>query len=717
MSGKQYFHFTIGPVQGFVAQARRTRDFWAGSFILSWLAAVAMKSVVMQEGKDAIKFPLPDKRFMSAVESGSPSIKQGNVPNRFKAEVSQTFEPELIEQAVRTAWKELADAVWKKDLEKFFLNTDKTQKIWNRQIEGFWDIQWAVVDADTKAEASTLDKLKNWRTHMPAAEAGVKCMMMDGLQELSGAECPGRKEQDSEGPYNFWSTLRKDKEVDLREKEYLCAVAYVKRRFVHVFESLKIDMGNWAAHGWTIPKNVPSVDYMAAAPWLAQLLKKAKNNPELSQLMWSFHDSAVKLTKETSEIRTWGHPESQSNIKCVRDVDVHKKWHALDGRVFFDSMLENLRLWDKGPNATKAEDAKALLKQLKVLRKKAALEPVSPFYAILMMDGDDLGKQMSDVDKQEYITKGLSDFTNKVEGIVDKHSGFLVYAGGDDVLAILPLEYAMDCAVELRTAYDAVFREINKEARKKQPEDKQVWIQTSISAAIEYAHIKTPLGKVLGDSHKLLDNIAKDQHGRDSIACRVWKPGGLQMEWGMPWDKALNDDNRVTLDVIADQFRAGKDDKNDEREQFASKFFFRIRERFELLTPPPSDDKSDKKSEGQPPIPEEPVTFDVKGKGLENAVSLMAMEYLNSGIAKINGIKTMPEAKEKVRPLLEQCRHVVRKVTPNDGTSKTRPEITCSVDEGYVEKPNAKKHDAKKHGFKADAALLVRFLAHKGIER
>lgn len=705
---KHYFHFTIGPVQGFVAQARRTRDFWAGSFILSWLATVAMKAVTMQEGKDAIKFPLPDAAFMSAVESGSPSVKQGNVPNRFKAEVSNTFKPELVEEAVRTAWKALAAAVWKADLESFSLKTDKTRTIWDRQIDGFWDIQWAVVDKDTKAEASTLDKLKNWRTHMPAAEAGVKCMMMDGLQELSGTERPGRKEEDPEGPYNFWKALRKDKEVDLREKEYLCAVAYVKRRFVHIFESLKIERGNLTAHGWTIPKNVPSVDYMAAAPWLAHLLDKASGDAELSKLMWSFHDAAVKLTRDSSKIATLGYPEWQSNIDCVRKADAHKKWQALDGRVFFDSMLENPRLWDKGPNGTKAEDAQALLKQLKVLRKKAALEPVSPFYAILMMDGDDLGKQMSDVAKHKYITKGLSDFTRQVEDIVDCHSGFLVYAGGDDVLAILPLEYAMDCAVELRTAYDAVFTAINAKAQA----EKQVWIQTSISAAIEYAHIKTPLGKVLGDSHKLLDNIAKDQHGRDSIACRVWKPGGLQMEWGMPWDKALDDDNRVTLDVIADQFRAGKDKNDEEHEQFASKFFFRIRERFELLTPPPSDDKSDKKPEGQPPIPEESVTFDVKGKGLENAVSLMAMEYLNSGIAKANGINTMPEAKEKVRPLLEQCRHVVRQVTPNDGTSKTRPEITCAVDEGYVEKPNAKKH-----GFKADAALLVRFLAHKGIER
>lgn len=34
MTDQTTFHFTLGPVQGFVAQARRTRDFWAGSFLL-----------------------------------------------------------------------------------------------------------------------------------------------------------------------------------------------------------------------------------------------------------------------------------------------------------------------------------------------------------------------------------------------------------------------------------------------------------------------------------------------------------------------------------------------------------------------------------------------------------------------------------------------------------------------------------------------------------
>ncbi|EDN72694.1 conserved hypothetical protein [Beggiatoa sp. SS] len=99
---RHYFHFTLGPVQGFVAQARRTRDFWAGSFILSWLSAVAMSAVRAQEGK--ILFPKPDENFLAwlgdktAQKSGD-APHQGNIPNRFKAEVNPDFEPLKIEES------------------------------------------------------------------------------------------------------------------------------------------------------------------------------------------------------------------------------------------------------------------------------------------------------------------------------------------------------------------------------------------------------------------------------------------------------------------------------------------------------------------------------------------------------------------------------------------------------------------------------------------
>ena len=50
MSNGKTLHFTLGPVQGFVSQARRTRDLWAGSFLLSYLSGHAMKAVLDAEG-------------------------------------------------------------------------------------------------------------------------------------------------------------------------------------------------------------------------------------------------------------------------------------------------------------------------------------------------------------------------------------------------------------------------------------------------------------------------------------------------------------------------------------------------------------------------------------------------------------------------------------------------------------------------------------------
>ena len=702
MTAYSYFHFTLGPVQGFVAQARRTRDFWAGSFILSWLVTVAMQAVEKQGGK--VLFPLPDRQFMEALTGGSATLKQGNVPNRFKAEVPKDdFDPSAVEQAVQTAWQALADQVWKNDVASVALA--KTEAIWQRQIKNFWEIQWAVIDSAT--ESNTLDRLKNWRTHLPCPEAGVKCMSMDGWQELSGVVSPigaeGKKLK------TFWQVLRASKPdfaLDLRQGEHLCAIAFVKRRFVHYFKTLHIPMPGSIAwevitKQWVIPKAVPSVDYIAAAPWLGQLIEKAATNETLASKLWAFHDEAYyQLTNEYGE---WS-----SNIRCVKNasnVKAHHKWKALNGAVFFDSNLTNTNLWNE-----KTEIAQKVLKLLKEVRTEAKLEPVSPFYAILFMDGDSLGKQMSDDKKQDHITKGLACFTRQVEGIVEKHSGFLIYAGGDDVLALFPLEYAMPAALELRTTYDKIFAAINAERQADSDPDKRKPIDTSISAAIEYVHVKTPLAKVLHDAHDLLDKVAKDETGRDSIACRVWKQGGLQLQWSMPWRYAIdeNNSNQLVLETIADQFqqsqtkRNQKDNNTDENasanpndQNVASKFFFTIRKRFDLLNP--AKDVTDP----------EKLVFDYSdaltssnsNNGFSKAVKLMAMEYLNSGVAPEK--MTMPEAEKFLRPLLTQCLSIKRE--PEDTVDKDQPCYRYTV-------------DAFK-GLKADAALLVRFLAQKGIEK
>ncbi len=633
----QYFHFTLGPVQGFVAQARRTRDFWAGSFILSWLSAVAMKAVIAQQGD--ILFPKKNNNLLLWLEGKGTQNKpiQGCIPNRFKASVGQDFVPQRVIDSVQLAWYQLALGIYDKDIKEYA--NEQTQNIWDRQIKQFWEISWVLTD-DEK-DSAALDRRKNWRTHYSPDEPGVKCMMMACWQELSNTPKPQH-----DGLEDFWKRIResgnKAMKTDLREGEYLCAIAFVKRRFVHYFDTLKVDMpDNWTLHGWSLKSGVPSVAYMAAVHWLEAVLNKADINK-----IEAFHDAAKKLTE--------GYGEWANQIRCIETAWGKKQWKALDGNVFFQNVLKNEKIYSDVAQAEKTIAA------LKALTSDIELTPPSPFYAVLMMDGDSLGKHMSDTKKQKAITDGLDQFTREVVSIVARHNGFLVYAGGDDVLAVLPLEDALCCASELRQYYLSCFA--NK------PD-----IPTTLSGAIIYAHIKMPLSKVLHEAHHLLDKVAKDQYGRDALAVQVWKPGGQAIEWAALWEIALesdttNNDRHVIIDLLAEQFQQA----DEQDHQFSNRFFYRIRERFSLLNPP-----------------NESVDA-VLNK--EEAIDFMAMEYLNSG--KIKSSLTFEDARQQVSPLLQQCRPVFRE-----------------LDQANPEKWRSSKH------LLADGALLVRFLAHKGVER
>ncbi|MCX7096281.1 MAG: type III-B CRISPR-associated protein Cas10/Cmr2 [Methylococcales bacterium] len=655
----QYFHFSLAPVQGFIAQARRTRDFWAGSFILSWLSAVAMQAVKKQGGCEII-FPKPDDDFLLWLEGKgkNPAPEHGSVPNRFKASVNEGFDPQAVVYAVNTAWKALADKVYEGDLNA--INNDKTKEIWDRQVKYYWELSWVISD-DSK-DSSALDVRKNWRSYLPPEEAGVKCMMMDGWQELSGVPKPNADELTA-----FWKKIRKGKtgiKSDLRVNEHLCAIAFIKRRFVRYFDQVNQPMTGWTLKGWKVEAGRPSVAYMAAVHWLENVLVQAQHYSDVETQIWRFHDAAIKLTE--GNYNEWG-----NQIACIKICDTSHKWKALDGNVFFESALENANIYDD------QEQAGLVLKELKTLQKlvtqeKPDIQSATPFYAVLMMDGDSLGKQMSDTDKEPAITKGLGDFTASVPDLVKKHNGFLIYAGGDDVLAILPLEDALSCALAIRDKYTSIFVGLNglvtEEAKK---------ISTSISAAVVFAHIKMPLTKVLKNAHELLDTVAKETYGRDALAVRVWKSGNQILEWARPWDCAI-EDGQLVLERLAEKFAS-----DDEDGQLSNKFLYKIRERFELLNPPSNKDKKPS---------DDTETFSLSA---DQAVELMAAEYFSSGLCDKNykPSQRMEHAQAVVRPLLEQCRPIYR-----DDQKPKSPDDWRRDDKVFV-----------------DAALLVRFLAQKGV--
>lgn len=660
----QYFHLTLGPVQGFVAQARRTRDFWAGSFLLSWLASVAMLSVRKQGGE--IDFPIPDENFLDAMQGISTQClpRQGSVPNRFKAfgaRVQEDFDPHQVERAIQQAWLALCQTVWDQDLAPILSDTGfapeqllTTQAIWQRQLSTYWEINWCLTD--DAALSNLLDRRKNWRTHVLPDEPGHKCMMMEGFQELSGL-----LETHKQPLQAFWDHVRvgiKNGTMDLREKEYLSALGFIKRRFVRHFKHFKVLLDNGVGlQGWELRTQVPSLFYMAAAPRYVELLQQAHEKPKVLDALNAFLDAAKHLGR-FSEIDT----PLASVKKQVMQCDLPRHYAGIDGAMFHLTELQRL-----GTQSAHQAAANEVLQRLRNVLKQAELSEPSPFYAILIMDGDSLGSQMSDATKQTRISQGLNAFTNKVPELVETHDGFLVYAGGDDVLALVTVNKAVALALALRECYCACFEKQNRQ-------DSSNPVITSLSGALVFAHSKNPLTLVLAEAHRLLDDIAKERTGRDALAIEVLKPGGLYALWSQPWAHLLAHRGNATdlLTEVVELFR-----KRESNSAFTNRFIFKISEVLQRL-------------------PEDLLRYNVDpSRGSQTNVlrALLKVELVHSGLKLTTDAARDTEIQALIEPLL-QLAIPHRRIT--DATGQT-----LKIESSHV--------------FDGDGLKLVRFLAKGGL--
>ena len=168
---------SITPVQEFVGQARRTRDLWAGSYLLSWLSAQAMAAV--KEAGGEIVMPQVDDDPMIRLlihRNGVTPPVVGSLPNQFTARLPVGVGPEICREAVQDAWGKLAEAVWCKFVKpvKELSNFPDLSAVWTQQIKGFWEIAWVVVPpVDGEDERQTLKRAgdllrrrKLWRSHL-----------------------------------------------------------------------------------------------------------------------------------------------------------------------------------------------------------------------------------------------------------------------------------------------------------------------------------------------------------------------------------------------------------------------------------------------------------------------------------------------------------------------------------------------------------------------
>ena len=633
---EKLLHFSLGPVQDFVAQARKTRDFWAGSFILSYLSGKAILEILNNKGwlvmpQVEVQRDNPDDLLaaLQRVEQGE-SIINGPVvptlPNRFMAKVPAGFDPRLCVEAVEKSWRKIAGAVWQNYLSSVADYGRDTSQIWKRQVNNFWEIAWVIGE-----DSALLDYRKNWRSRVLPMEPGDKCSLMGNLQELSGfIRSKEREKQDA-----FWSALReKVCGHELEEGERLSAVALIKRLFSLVAQE---------AIGWSVIKEAqryPSTAYLAAVNWLSRVIKTC---PE----------EARQYAARTSRLPKAQHQEDPDRFQSLQDAlqqqPVAREFASLNGDCFFDACLANPNLWrdNKGCAGVEEELRRELREKLRSLVKKTGEAP-TPFYALLLMDGDLMGALLRRHNR-EKVSSALNAFSSKVPEAVRRHEGVLVYAGGDDVLAMVPLETAIPLALTLREIYEASFHHAQVPAE-----------QATISGALIYSHYNTPLTGVIREAHYLLDEVAKEKTGRNSLAVTVWKGAGRVLTWAVPWPVIGSSRHNIIHELLSSFSSSTKEKK------YNFTFFYNMRQRLAVLT----DEKGN---------------FPLEWTD-EELTDILAAEYRRNREREVD----WPTARQRMERLLRICRRY------------------RWSEEGGVQKAE--------RSFSLDGVMLIKFLVQKGVE-
>ncbi|MCO6492725.1 MAG: type III-B CRISPR-associated protein Cas10/Cmr2 [Phaeodactylibacter sp.] len=512
------FLFAIGPVQNFIAQARKTRDLYAGSRILSDLARVGM---------DACKRTAKSQgaTFKPIFPDYDRTDTEASLPNRFIVKLTYADEPAEaqlrtlagntvggVEHAVRGRFREIAQEA----LES--CNLSAPGGFW-QQIDNHLDIHWAFQPVERgkyreayRALEHLLNSVKNVRPFaqltyqdgVDFGERGRKCNL-DGENNALFY----RKRQNTVGGWESPAMIRHNgliqnsdltftsglNDSEWSQGEALSGISTVKRFF---------------KRGESLFKGFPSTARMA-------LYKSLAEHSEACEYFEAVFNIG-KLIGSAGELK----------------LDT-KNWTNFNDQFYYEENLTTVEI----PNSQQLQLAKERHAQLKQAGFK-----FDKYYAVLAFDGDQMGKWFSG-DKlkdgaglepfHSDLSQKLSAFGREAKKIVDdENRGKTVYAGGDDYLGFLNLHYLFEAVTELRKKFHEL---VNNDLLDKNPGE-----ELTFSAGIVVAHYKEPLGMVVQRARDM-EKAAKKQGGRNAFGLAVVKASGEVQQTVYKWDKDPDNPN------------------------------------------------------------------------------------------------------------------------------------------------------------------------------
>lgn len=520
--------FSLGPVQTFIAQARKTRDLWIGSLLLSKLMEAAMDGI-----KGEFIFPATQK-----VED-TPDI-----PNKYVAIFDDLSKAQAAaaqsKRQIAERWQRICDAVWKEIIAGH--GDEETRRIWKRQtgvnsethqvdLDTLFEIYWTIVERKERKEygdwfeetESTLAARKRLRDFKAEEEPGEKSGISGEREILRKV---GAKREDIR---NFWKAIaltRSENDLDKEGDEHLDAIDLIKR-----FAMLAKGMPQ---------KPFPSTSSIATASFVERLL------------VTPIDPRILTAWKEATSGKLVDLPIGAT--KAIPYLQQHKGEHEWllqrDGDLYFLETFTAYRLEKeynytrKGEAEERAKNGQYALGQLLKATDEQHITRPTPYYATIQMDGDNMGVLLSGVDgetEHRNISVALSKFSRETAPplLQDYYPGKLAYSGGDDVLAFAPLARDIAEAGQPRHVLelvDILQGKYRKEVINSLPEPQSEKRMRGITAStgIVIAHHYTSLAYILR-SVRDAESIAKKRYGRNALVVTLIRRSGEQTRVGCHW--------------------------------------------------------------------------------------------------------------------------------------------------------------------------------------
>lgn len=572
--------FSLTPVQPFIAKTRKLRDHWVASVMLSWLSFEGIRQVMNRLGPDHILYPsLQDQPLVEAglsehfgrlfqdCQEKTGLFKDKTVasfPNKFVFLAPAGQEEAIardIQERIESRWQALARTVlqWldkdNPDLEEVFL----------RQTGNFWQFNWAgahLVDLKHRDMVDTLfdrqkfndifDTIKAFsRTYADAdyvypvthslvqsvmaasknvpftdraPEPGIKCPVCGEFEILHGMSL----KTDDPGEYKngadlFWKRIAgRSGGTLIKEGEALCSICAIKRLgplalAAHDKAHLLNDI--FKDESFPSTTEIATFEYRESLRQEGKLPPCRKNgqlDPVEKDLIEGWHDAGQDIgDSETDLYYAILMMDGDKMGDLVNGTTIAARWKDVLHPELVERYTENRlttcrQLWmDEG-----------------YLDRQRILSPAL----------------------HATLSESLGAFSlYAVPRIIRQCRGRLIYAGGDDVAAVLPLSRAFEAADQIRQAYGMPFitldkiggiQALDKETSGQNPifpmpgKGKRI----SISGAVLICHHKQPLRGALEEAHRLLDQAAKEKQGRNAVAVRLKKRSGQSRDFAVNWD-------------------------------------------------------------------------------------------------------------------------------------------------------------------------------------